>query len=69
MFKKLTRVANKTKRSWTYMREKGVDSSYLFLHPGFSIVARLAHTAEFFKKAGCTRETSRFAAIVSSLRI
>ena len=29
---------------WTYMRENGVDSPYfLFLHPGFSIVASLAH--------------------------
>ena len=50
MFFKLTRVAKKTKRSWTYMRENGVDSPYLFLHPGFSIVASLAHTEEFFKK-------------------
>ena len=48
--KKLTRVAKKTKRSWTYMREKGGDSSYLFLHPGFSIVTSLAHTEDFFKK-------------------
>ena len=46
--KKLTRVAKKTKRSWTYMREKGGDSPYLFLHPGFCIVASLAHTEEFF---------------------
>ena len=29
------------------MRENGVDSQYLFLHPGFSIVASLAHTEEF----------------------
>ena len=29
------------------MRENGVDSLYLFLHPGFSIVASLAHTEEF----------------------
>ena len=27
-----------------------MDSLYLFLHPGFSIVASLAHTEEFFKK-------------------
>ena len=33
-----------------YMREKGVDSPYLFLHPGSSIVASLAHTEDFFKK-------------------
>ena len=33
-----------------YMRENRVDSPYLFLHPGFSIVASLAHTEEFFKK-------------------
>ena len=26
-----------------YMSENGVDSPYLFLHPGFSIVANLAH--------------------------
>ena len=32
------------------MRENGVDSPYLFLHPGFSIVASLAHTEIFFKK-------------------
>ena len=33
------------------MRENGVDSPYLFLHPGFSIVpCRLAHTEIFFKK-------------------
>ena len=31
MLKILTRVAEKTKRSWTYMRENGVDSPYLFL--------------------------------------
>ena len=50
MFFKLTRVAKKSKRSWTNMRENGVDSPYLFLHPGFSFVASLAHTEEFFKK-------------------
>ena len=32
------------------MRENGVDSPYLFLHPGFSFVTSLAHTEEFFKK-------------------
>ena len=32
------------------MRENGVDSTYLFLHPGFGIVASLALTEEFFKK-------------------
>ena len=32
------------------MRQNGVDSPYLFLHPGFSIDASLAHTEEFFKK-------------------
>ena len=31
------------------MKENGVDSPYLFLHPGFSIVASLAHT-KFLKK-------------------
>ena len=33
-----------------YMRENGVDSPYLFIHPGFSFVASLAHTEEFFNK-------------------
>ena len=46
----MIRVAKKTKRSWTYMRVNGVDSPYLFLHPGFSFVASLAHIEEFFKK-------------------
>ena len=32
MLKILTRATEKTKRSWTYMRENGVDSPYLFLH-------------------------------------
>ena len=32
MRKILTRATEKTKRSWTYMRENGVDSSYLLLH-------------------------------------
>ena len=32
------------------MRENRVDSPYLFLHPGFSIVATLAHPKEMFKK-------------------
>ena len=32
------------------MRENGVDLPYLFLHPGFNIVASLAHAEEFFKK-------------------
>ena len=27
-------VAKKTKRSWTYMRDNGVDLPYLFLHHG-----------------------------------
>ena len=33
-----------------YMRENGADPPYLFLHPGFSIVASLAHPEEMFKK-------------------
>ena len=32
MLKILTRATEKTKRSWTYMRENGVDSPYLFLY-------------------------------------
>ena len=32
MLEILTRATEKTKRSWTYMRENGVDSPYLFLH-------------------------------------
>ena len=32
MLKFFTRATEKTKRSWTYMRENGVDSPYLFLH-------------------------------------
>ena len=32
------------------MRENGVVSPYLFLHPDFSIAARLAHTEEFLRK-------------------
>ena len=28
------------------MRENGVDSPYLFLHPDFCIVASLAHTID-----------------------
>ena len=32
MLKILTRATEKTKRSWTYMRENGVDSPYLCLH-------------------------------------
>ena len=32
MLKILTRATEKTKRSWTYMRENGVDSPFLFLH-------------------------------------
>ena len=43
-------MAKKTKRSWTYQRENEMDLLYSFLHPGFSIVASLAHTEEFFKK-------------------
>ena len=38
-----SRVAKKTKKSWTYMRENGFNSLHLFLHQGFSIVASLAH--------------------------
>ena len=33
----MTRVAKKTKRSWTYTRENGVDSPNSFLHCSFSI--------------------------------
>ena len=43
MLKILTRATEKTKRSWTYMRENGVDSPYLFLHCVFSIDASPAH--------------------------
>ena len=32
------------------MRENGVDSPYLFLHPGFSIVTSLAHPEEMLKR-------------------
>ena len=32
MLKILTRATEKTKRPWTYMRENGVDSPYLFLY-------------------------------------
>ena len=32
ILKILTRAMEKTKRSWTYTREKVVDSLYLFLH-------------------------------------
>ena len=39
MLKILTRATEKTKRSWTYTRENGVDSPYLFLHCVFSIDA------------------------------
>ena len=31
------------------MRDNGVDSQFLFLHHGFSIVASLAHPDEIFK--------------------
>ena len=41
------------------MRENGVDSPYLFLHPGFSIFASLAHTEEFFKKTKRSRTYMR----------
>ena len=56
------------------MRENGVDSPYLFLHPGFSFVASLAHTKEFFKKTkrymdAHERKRSGFAVFVSSLRL
>ena len=40
---KLTGVAKKTERSWTYMRENGVNLLYLFLHHSVCIVASLAH--------------------------
>ena len=43
MLKILTRATEKTKRSWIYMRENGVDSPYLFLHCVFSIDASPAH--------------------------
>ena len=43
MLKILTRANEKTKRSWIYMRENGVDSPYLFLHCVFSIDASPAH--------------------------
>ena len=43
MLKFLTRATEKTKRSWIYMRENGVDSPYLFLHCVFSIDASAAH--------------------------
>ena len=33
----------KTKMSWTYMKETGVDSRYMFLHCNYSIVGSLAH--------------------------
>ena len=46
----MTGVANKTKRSWTYTRVNGLDSPYLFLHPGFSFVASLDYPDEIFKK-------------------
>ena len=39
ILKILTRATEKTKSSWTYMRENRVDSPYLFLHWGFSMVA------------------------------
>ena len=32
ILKVLTRATDKTKRSWTYMRENVVDLPYLFLH-------------------------------------
>ena len=32
------------------MKENGVDSPYMFLHLGFSIVASLAHPEEMLKK-------------------
>ena len=43
MLKNLTRATEKTKRSWIYMRENGVDSQYLFLHCVFSIDTSPAH--------------------------
>ena len=55
------------------MRENGVDSPYLFFHPGFNIVASLAHTEEFLKKTKNMdvheRKTSGLAVFVSSLRL
>ena len=50
MLKIMTRATEKTKRSWTYMRENGVDSPYLFLHLGFSMVASLGHPELFVEK-------------------
>ena len=50
MLKILTRATEKTKRSWTYMRENGVDSPCLFLHWGFSMVASLEHPELFVEK-------------------
>ena len=50
MLKILTRATEKTKRSWTYMRENGVDSPYLFLHCVFSIDASPDHPEEKKKK-------------------
>ena len=57
------------------MRENGMDSPYLFLHPGFSIVASLAHTEKKFLKTKIIvmdvyeRKLSGFAVFVSSLRL
>ena len=39
----LLRAAKKTKTSWTYMTENGVDSLYLFLYHGSRMVASPAH--------------------------
>ena len=55
------------------MRENGVDSPYLFLHPGFSIVASLAHTEIFLRKLNgqdvYQRKLSGFGVFVSSLHL
>ena len=40
---KNTGVEKKTKGSWAYIRENGVDSLYLFRHRCSSTVARLSH--------------------------
>ena len=60
MLKILTRATEKTKRSWTYMRENRMDSPYLFLHWGFSIVASHEHPELMLEKK--VQEVSTFAA-------
>ena len=51
-----------------YMRENGVYSPYLFLRPGFSIVASLAHPEEKVMDIH-ERKLSGFTVFVSSLRL